>query len=145
MNTPSIDYINYICSLYNDIYDDRIEDTKPGGLDWIPGASADHKSLAAFQKELAEQGIKLSRSKLQKILISGGCWTTERSREVQELYANYAKTMQSEEAVKKIAIELEISTVSVNINLPYEKVVYALENKSGNAKRIDRWRAKQRE
>lgn len=82
---------------------------------------------------------------MQKILISGGCWSTERSREVQELYANYAKTMKPEEAVKKIAIELEISTVSVNINLPYEKVVYDLENKSGNAKRIDRWRAKQRE
>ena len=141
-NSPSIDYINYICSLYNDIYDDRIEDTKPGGVDWIPGASSDHKSLAVFQKELAEQGIKLSRSKLQKILISGSCWTTERSREVQELYANYAKTMKSEDAVRKIAAELGISTVSVNINLPYEKVVYALENKSGNAKRIDKWRAK---
>lgn len=145
MNTPSIDYINFICSLYNDVYDDRIEDTKPGGLDWIPGASADHKSLAAFQRELAEQGIKLSRSKLQKILISRGCWTTERSREVQDLYAKYVKKMKPEEAVKKIAGELEISTVNVNINLPYGKVVYALENKSGNAKRIDRWRAKQRE
>ena len=145
MNTPSIDYINYICSLYNDVYDDRIEDTKPGGLDWIPGAPAEHKSLAAFQKELKEQGIKLSRSKLQKILISGNCWSTERSREVQELYAKYVKKMKPGEAVKKIAAELEISTVNVNINLPYGKVVYALENKSGNAKRIDRWRAKQRE
>lgn len=144
-NPPSKDYINYICSLYNDVYDDRIEDTKPGGLDWIPGMTAEHKSLAAFQKELAEQGIKLSRSKLQKILISGGCWSTERSREVQEMYTKYVKKMKPEEAVKKIAAELEISTVNVNINLPYGKVVYALENKSGNAKRIDRWRAKQRE
>ena len=142
MSTPSTDYINYICSIYNDVYDDRIEDTKPGGLDWIPGVTAEHKSLAAFQKELAEQEIKLSRSKLQKILISGGCWSTERSREVQELYANYAKTMKSEDAVRKITAELGISTVSVNINLPYEKVVYALENKSGNAKRIGKWRAK---
>ena len=143
--TPSTNYINFICSLYNDVYDDRIEDTKPGGQDWIPGMTADHKSLAAFQKELGGQGIKLSRSKLQKILISGGCWSTERSREVQELYAKYVKKMKPEEAVQKIATELGISTVSVNINLPYEKVVYALENKSGNAKRIDRWRAKQRE
>lgn len=144
-NTPSTDYINYICSLYNDVYDDRIEDTKPGGSDWIPGMEANHKSLAAFQKELAEQGIKLSRSKLQKILISGGCWSTERSREVQELYAKYSAKMKADEAVKKIAGELEISTVNVNINLPYGKVVYALANKSGNAKRIDRWRTKQRE
>lgn len=145
MNTPSTDYINYICSLYGSSYDDRVEDTKPGGADWIPSMQAYHKSLAAFQKELEEQGTKLSRSKLQKILISGGCWSTERSREVQELYAKYVKKMKPEEAVKKIAGELEISTVNVNINLPYGKVVYALENKSGNAKRIDRWRAKQRE
>ena len=53
--------------------------------------------------------------------------------------------MKPEDAVRKIAAELEISTVSVNINLPYEKVVYDLENKSGNANRIGRWRAKQRE
>ena len=145
MSTPSVEYIKYICSLYNDVYDDRVEDTKPGGLDWIPGMTAEHKSLAVFQKELTEQGIKLSRSKLQKTLISGGCWSTERSREVQELYAKYVKKMKPEEAVKKIAAELEISTVNVNINLPYGKVVYAQENKSGNAKRIDRWRAKQRE
>lgn len=143
--TPSIDYINFICSLYNDVYDDRIEDTKPGGLDWIPGATADHKSLAAFQKELTEQGIKLSRSKLQKILISGGCWSTERSREVQELYAKYSRKTKPEKAVRTIAAELDISVVNVNINLPYEKVVYDLENKSSNAKRIDRWRAKQRD
>lgn len=145
MNTPSTDYINYICALYGSSYDDRVEDTKPGGADWIPGMQADHKSLAAFQKELEGQGTRLSRSKLQKILITGGRWTTERSRKVQELYAKYRKRMKPEDAVKRIAAELEISTVSVNINLPYEKVVYDLENKSGNAKRIDRWRAKQRE
>ena len=64
MSTPSDDYISFICSLYNDVYDDRIEDTKPGGLDWIPGMTAEHKSLAAFQKELVEQGTKMSRTKL---------------------------------------------------------------------------------
>ena len=47
-------------------------------------------------------------------------------------------------AMKQIADELEISTVSVNINLPYEKTVYDLEEKSGNARRIERWRSKKR-
>jgi len=144
MNTPSTDYINYICSLHGSSYDDRVEDTKPGSADWIPGMQADHKSLAAFQKELEEQGTKLSWSKLQKILITGGRWSTARSREVQELYAKYKIKMKPEEAVKRIAAKLEISTVSVNINLPYEKVVYDLEDKSSNAKRIDRWRAKRK-
>lgn len=87
-------------------------------------------------------GIELSISKIQKILVSGGCWTTARSREVQALYYKYIRSMDSKTAVKRIAKDLEISAVSVNVNLPYGKVIYGLENKSGNAKRIERGRRK---
>ena len=142
---PSAEYIKMICELYGDYYDDREEDSKPGGEDWLPGVPADHTSLSAFQKKLEEMGMKLSRTKVQKILITGGCWTTERSREVQEMYEKLRKRgVAPKTAVKCIADELEISTVSVNINLPYEKTVYDLEEKSGNAKRIERHRAKKR-
>ena len=111
-----------------------------------------HKSMASFQKELDEvHGIHLSRTKLQKILITGGCWTTERSREIQWLYEEYTtskedggKGMSSDAAIRAIAKHLEISTVSVIINLPYEKVVYDLEDKSANARRIDKCRARKR-
>ncbi len=140
-----------ICKLYGDKYDDREEDSKPQGLNWEPGVKASHKSMSAFQKELKERGIELSRTKLQKILISGGCWTTERSREIQRLYEEYTspltengKGMNSAAAIQTIARHLEISTVSVNINLPYEKVVYSLEEKSSNAVRIDRYRARKK-
>ena len=37
--TPSEEYITYICSLYGDSYDDREEDSKPKGRDWMPGGS----------------------------------------------------------------------------------------------------------
>lgn len=148
---PSAEYIKIICELYGDYYDDREEDSKPGGENWLPGVPADHTSLSAFQKKLEENyAIKLSRTKVQKILITGGRWTTERSREVQEMYEKYTmgkkggEGMPPKAAVKRIADELEISTVSVNINLPYEKTVYDLEEKSGNAKRIERHRAKKR-
>ena len=47
-------------------------------------------------------------------------------------------------AVRAIAKHLKISEVSVVINLPYGKVVYDLENKSANAIRIDRYRARKR-
>ena len=43
--TPSSDYINLICSLYGDVYDDREEDSRPGGESWEPGVKAMHKSL----------------------------------------------------------------------------------------------------
>lgn len=77
MTTPSQDYIDFICSLYNSSYDDRIENTAPPtaggedrtpGEDWVPGMTANHKSLISFQRELAEQGIRLSTSKIKKIL-----------------------------------------------------------------------------
>lgn len=98
MTTPSQDYITYICSLYGSSYDDRIENTAPPtagdtprepGADWQPGTPANHKSLVAFQKELKEQGIKLSTSKIKKILVTGGLWTTEQTRLIQSMFAAY--------------------------------------------------------
>ena len=141
-------YIDLICSIYGDSYDDREEDSRFGGLNWEPGRRAAHKSISAFQKELMEvHGIKLSRVKIQKILITGRRWTTERSREVQELYAQYTerietggREMKQTEAIRAIADHLGISSVTVSINLPYERVVYDLEEKSPNAKRIEKWR-----
>ena len=54
MKNPSADFIKLICNLYDDSYDDREEDSKPGGEDWIPGEKSNHTSLAAFQKQLEE-------------------------------------------------------------------------------------------
>ena len=150
--TSSQEYIAMICRLYGDKYDDREEDSKIKGLDWEPGVKACHKSMSAFQKELEDvHGIHLSRTKLQKILITGYCWTTERSREVQWLFKKYTasikdggKGMNPDKAIIAIAKHLEISTVSVIINLPYGKVVYDLEEKSANARRIDKCRARKR-
>ena len=149
---PSREYVTFICRLYGDAYDDREEDSRIRGLNWEPGVKAAHKSMGAFQKELEEvYGIHLSRTKLQKILITGGCWTTERSREVQWLFEEYTapaadggKGMMVNDAIRAIAGHLGISTVSVVINLPYGKVVYGLEDKSANAKRTDRYRARKK-
>ena len=150
--TPSQDYVSFICSLYRDEYDDREEDSKIKGLDWEPGVKAAHKSLAAFQKELGEvHGIHLSRTKLQKILITGRRWTMERSREVQWLFEEYTapidqngKGLDPDAAIREISKHLEISTVSVIINMPYGKVVYDLEEKSANARRIEKCRTRKK-
>ena len=34
---PSAEFIDQICSLYDDVYDDREEDSSIGGEDWAPG------------------------------------------------------------------------------------------------------------
>ena len=153
---PSSDYIDFICSLYNSSYDDRIENTAPPtaggedrtpGEDWAPGMTAKHKSLISFQRELAEQGIRLSTSKIKKILVTGGLWTTQQSRTIQEMFRLYTGSLEDggegldpAAAIKRIADELEISTVSVSVSLPYMDVVYNLPEPSANAKRCRKWK-----
>ena len=154
---PTAEYIEYICSLYGDVYDDRLEDCRlpaagdtirTPGKDWVPGQEANHKSIIAFQRELEDKGIKLSSSKIRKILITGGCWSTERSREIEALFKQYISPkskggvgLKRDAAVAKIASDLNISVVTVSVNLPYESVVYNLEHKSSNAKRCAKYRA----
>lgn len=88
-NPPSQDYITYICELFGDTYDDREEDSSPKGRDWVPGKKSNHTSLSAFQKCLEKFSIRLSTGKIRKILITGGVWTTERSRKIAELYSEF--------------------------------------------------------
>ena len=134
MDNPSGEYVDMICRIYGDSYDDREEDSRPGGESWVPGKKALHTSLESFRRELQDgYGIRLSTAKIRKILITGGLWTTERSREVAELYERYG-------SVSRVAEELGLSPGLVTTYLPYQRTVYDLEEKSGNARRIDRWR-----
>ena len=162
-DTLSAEFVREICALYGDRYDDRLEDSRPpaagkkdgqtdkrqAGEDWEPGIPAAHKSLNAFQRELMdEHGIRLSTSKIRKILISGGLWTTERSREVQTLYAELTRAESSispEIAVSLISKELGISKPTVVMNLPYINGVNCLEPRSLNATRCARYRIKKKE
>ena len=131
---PSKDYIDFICSLYGDTYDDREEDSRPQGDDWEPGVKASHTSLSAFQRKLRDiHEIELSTAKIRKILITGGCWSTERSREVERLFEKYG-------TINRVASELDMSPELVTMYLPYKKTVYDLEAKSSNARRCEKWR-----
>ncbi len=157
----SWEYIEYICDLYGDVYDDRIEDSRPPaagdefrepGEDWIPGQEANHKSLKAFSKELEDIRINLSTSKIRKILITGGFWGTERSRQIAESFHSYTKPaskggegMDASDAIKKIATELGVSIVTVSVNLPYQDVVYNLEDRSSNAVRCARYKERKKQ
>ena len=149
ISTPSKDYVELICRLYDDVYDDQEEDSAPGGLDWKPGQKAKHKSLGAFQRELEKEGIKLTTGKIKKILITGGRWSTERTREVGYFYEHYTDSKESggeglsrTAAINRISLELEISSSMVCMSLPYDRVVYSVPGKSSNAVRCDRSRKK---
>ena len=93
-------------------------------------------------------GIRLSSSKIRKILITGERWSTERSREIGKMFDEYTKlkseggeVLKSDKVVTRIALELDVSVVTVSVNLPYQNVVYKLENRSCNAKRCAKYRA----
>ena len=150
-DTPSWEYIEWICSLYGDRFDDSEEDSAPGGLDWEPGRKARHKSLASFQRELAGKGIALSTGKIRKILITGGCWSTEGSREVGALFEELTAPEEQggpglppEAARRRIAEETGFSAGMVTMLLPYSRVVYRVPGKTQNAVRCDRARKKRK-
>lgn len=151
MKNPSQDFIDLICRLYGDCYNDEEEDSAPGGLDWFPGKKAQHKSLAAFQRELEEQGIRLSTGKIRKILITGSLWSTESSREVGMMYEEFTTPvaeggpgLSPGAARKRIAEETGYSSGMVTMLLPYDRVVYGVPGKTSNAARCDRARRKRK-
>ena len=102
-------------------------------------------SVILCNKEINERNSSI------KILVSGGCWTTERSREIERLFGVLTKTAEDggqglpeRAAVKRIAAELGVSAVTVSVNLPYQSVVYKLEKKSKNAVRCGRYRKRKK-
>ena len=132
---PTIDFVSEICELYGEDYDDRLEIKTP------IGEKSNHKSLRAFQRELKEKGIDLSTNKILKILISGGKYSTEKSREIASIYQDYINQGCSEaEAVQLTAEDCELTQAAICMYLPYKKTAYKLENKTGNAKRCDKYR-----
>ena len=86
------------------------------------------KSIRAVAKEM-----EMSPMKVRKILITGGVYSTELSTEIGELYRD-GKT------VSEIAELLNTSNANVNSYLPYERIVYNMEEKSAEADRQQRYR-----
>jgi len=88
-------------------------------------------------RDLAKS-LGLSPMKARKILITGGCYSTDLSDEIVELYRD-GKT------VGEIAEILKMSPANVNAYLPYEKIIYNMEERSPNADRHVRYRARKKE
>ena len=63
--------------------------------------------------------------------------TTERFRETQKKYLEL-------KSVPLVAESLGLSANLVVMNLSYKEVVYDFEDKSGNTKRVERWRNKRK-
>ncbi len=71
--------------------------------------------------------------KVRKLLITGGCYDTEKYRAI--------KLMRSQEkTVEEIAELLRKKPITVRSYLPYGRVIYNLEERSVNADRLQRFK-----
>ena len=90
------------------------------------------KSVRALAKEM-----ELSPMKVRKILITGHAYSTDTSTEIGELYKD-GKT------VGEIAAILGCSVANVNSYLPYERIIYRMEERSVEADRQARYRERKK-
>ncbi len=83
-------------------------------------------------RSLAKE-MELSPMKVRKILITGGCYATDMSTEIDALYKDGKN-------VPEIAELLSMTTANVNSYLPYERIIYNMDERSVEADRQQRYR-----
>ena len=77
----------------------------------------------------------ITTHKVRKLLITGGCYDTEMYREVKRMKA-------AGMTVEEIGEVLQMKPATVRTYLPYERVIYNLEERSVNADRLQRFKKK---
>lgn len=82
---------------------------------------------------IVAKSMELSPMKVRKILITAGAYSTDLSTEIGELWKD-GKT------VGEIAEMLNMTPANVNSYLPYERIIYKMDEKSVNADRQQRYR-----
>ena len=90
------------------------------------------KSVRALAKQM-----EMSPMKVRKILITGNVYSTDLSTEIDALYKD-GKT------VVEIAELLNTTPANVNSYLPYERIIYGMEERSVEADRQARYRERMR-
>ena len=87
-------------------------------------------------REIAKE-LNLSVSKVIKLLITGGVYSSDICRRINQLY-------DSGKSIPEIQKSLNISRASVQAYLPYKKCIYNAKELSLNAERIRRYRQRKR-
>ena len=97
----------------------------------IESIVAEYTSVSSIRA--VAKTFSLSPMKVRKLLITGGVYSTEYSEQINALYKD-GKT------VAEIAELLHTTTANVNAYLPYERIVYKMDEKSVEADRQQRYR-----
>ena len=126
--------IDKVCKYFGRVYDDAEQERHQSLRGHRPGDEAWQKIMQGFPtiNETAEE-FHVTPAKIRKILVTGGYYDTELYRSIMELRAQGL-------SVEEIADKLGKKKVTVQSYLPYEKVIYMLEERSVNADRVRRFK-----
>ncbi len=123
-----------VCSFFGRVFDDfeverhaALRGLRPGSPKWIE-IMGDDPSI----NETAEK-FGISPMKVRKILITGGCYDTGTFREIR-------KSKHAGLTVEEIAEKIKKKPITVRSYLPYERVIYNLEERSVNADKLQRFK-----
>ena len=126
--------VDAVCAHFGRIYDDfeaerhaALRGRKPGDEYWIEIMGDD----PTINETAAE--FEITPVKVRKLLITGDCYDTEQYREIKKL-------KDSGLSISQIAVKLKKSAVTIRSYLPYERVIYNLDERSVNADRIQRFK-----
>ncbi len=126
--------VEQVCSFFGRIFDDfeverhaALRGHKPGDDKWAE-IMEDDPTI----NETAEE-FCVTPMKVRKILITGGCYDTEIYREIKKMRERGL-------TVEEIGRQIKKKPITVRSYLPYERVIYNLEERSVNADKLQRFK-----
>ena len=128
--------VDSVCKYFGRIYDDT-EHERHMALRGHRAGDDTWQLIMQGRPTINETAEKfgVTPAKIRKILVTGGYYNTEMYRQVMALRE---QGMDAEEIAKKLGKKKG----TVQSYLPYEKVIYMLEERSVNAERVRRFKEK---
>ena len=132
--TVQWELIKLVCSYFGRIFDDAEQEKHRKLRGHRPEDDAWKKIMHGKPtvNQTAEK-FHITPQKVKKLLITGGCYDTSLFRTIRDMREQCL-------SVEEIAEQLGIRTVTVRSYLPYERVIYKLEERSVTADRLQRFK-----
>lgn len=130
------EHVRSVCDYFGRMFDDdeaerhaALRGHRPGDERWrvIMGGDPTISETA--------QAFCISPMKVRKLLITGGKYNTDKYREIQRLH-------KAGLSLEDIAAQTGYAPVTVRSYLPYERVIYNLDERSVTADRLQRFKAR---
>ena len=126
--------VDSVCEYFGRVYDDD-EEERHAALRGHRHGDGKWTDLMGDEPTINETAAEfgITPKKVRKLLITGGCFDTETYRRIRNL-------KEAGKTVEEIAKEMKLSPITVRSYLPYERVIYNLEERSVNADRLQRFK-----